>query len=151
MRGYFIMSVVISLLASMPTYADPSAVLIKGAWINEAPPTININAAYLLIENNTDKTIFITKVESPDYERIEIHRSILVNGLAKMELQTQLGIEAKSQLQFTPGGYHLMLFNPGKLMHAGEMTSLIVSLSDEITISVEATVKKIDLDNSSHH
>jgi periplasmic copper chaperone A len=142
---------VLCLLSAMQSYAGSAAIHVTEAWVSEAPPTISINAAYLLIENRSDQSISLLKVDSPDFERIEMHRSVLSEGIARMQLQTQVDIAAKGQLQFAPGDYHLMLFNPHKRLRAGDFTVLTLYFSDGTQIAVDAEVKRLQPDHSHHH
>ncbi len=148
----FILYFTISLcLLSGSLHADSPAILVSDAWINEAPPVGKINAAYLFIKNNTDHAVTLDRIDSPDYERIEIHRSIVTDDIVRMQLQTQVDIAANSLLQFTPGDYHLMLFNPRKRFRAGESASLTLYFSDGEQISVEARVKRFNPDKAHPH
>lgn len=151
MRTSFPFLLALCLLSTTQSYAGSAAIDVTEAWISEAPPSISINAAYLLIENHSDRSISLLKVDSPDFERIEIHRSVLSEGIANMQLQTQMDIAANGQVQFAPGNYHLMLFNPHKPLRAGDFTALTLHFSDGIHISVDAEVKRLQLDHSYHY
>ena len=151
MRFKIISAVCLCLLSGMSLFADSPTIRVSNAWVNEAPPTVNINAAYLSIENTTDQIIILNEIESPDFERIEIHRSIVSDDTARMQLQTLVNIAANAQFRFAPGGYHLMLFNPGKPLHAGDMTSFTLHFSGEIQITVDAEIKRLKLDHSHQH
>lgn len=151
MRAGFLIAIVFCLLPAMHLYANPLAIRVADAWVSEAPPTVSINAAYLLIENSTEQSITLKQIDSPDFERIEMHRSILTEGTAKMELQPQVEIAAFNQFQFSPGNYHLMLFNPRKQLRAGDFTSFTLHFSGGIQIDVEAAVKRLQPDHSHQH
>jgi len=127
-------------------------VLISRAWISEAPPTATVNAGYFLIENKTAKTIRLTRVSSTDYARIEIHRSRIVNDTVKMQAQASVSIAAQQKLEFSPGGYHLMLFKPTKYFQQGEFIDLQFEFADGAVIPVRAEVRKRDAQhNHAHH
>ena len=151
MRRIIQMAVIVIFLPTLHVLANPDVIKITDVWINEAPPVSMINAAYLLIANTGNQNMTLNKVSSPDYERIEIHRSVINDGRALMQMHTQLEIKANNRLQFTPGDFHLMLFNPGKLMRAGDTTSLTFHFSDGRQITVDAKVKNLKLENTHHH
>ncbi len=139
------------LLTTVTVNAAEKTVIVSNAWISEAPPTVNINAGYLIIDNPLAQPITLSRVESEDFERIEIHRSMLSEGSAKMELQTQIEIPGHSTFEFSPGDYHLMLFEPLRKLRSGMLSSFILHFSGEKQIEVVAEVKRLKLDNSHHH
>ncbi len=71
-----------------------------------------MSAGYLRLINNTDSAISITRVVSPDFESIEIHESLLEDGVAKMRRVHELAIPANSTVSLERGGKHLMLMRP---------------------------------------
>jgi len=80
--------------------------------IMEAMPGQKMSAAYLTLSNNTNDAITISAVVSPQFELIEMHESLLEDGVAKMRRITQLLIPANSSLNLERGGKHLMLMRP---------------------------------------
>lgn len=151
MRTGFLVAIIFYLLPAVQVNANSLAIRVADAWISEAPPAAGIHAAYLLIENSTAQIITLWQIDSPDFERVEIHRSILKQGMARMELQPQVEIAAFAQFQFSPGDYHLMLFNPRKQLRAGDHTSFTLHFSDGIQIDVEAEVKRLQPNHSHQH
>jgi len=128
---------------------------IQNAWIREAPPTIKVMAGYLDIENSSDKELILLAAESDDYERIEFHQSQIENGVAKMQQQNEIIIAQYSTFSFTPGGFHLMMFNPTSPMREGRLTSikLIFKGGDKgnKTHTFDAMVKRSDSTKSHEH
>ena len=131
--------------------AGQASLQVSEAWISEAPPGISVNAAYLVIENTGKRPVALERVTSPDYERIEMHRSFLDQGQARMRLQASVTIAAGSTLRFVPGDYHLMLFRPGRPMRIGDSTSLTLEFSDASQLTVSAEVRKLQPDHGHHH
>ncbi len=122
--------------------ADQQNVTITNAWVNESPPTVRVNAGYFKIENHENFPMTLIRVTSTDYERVEIHRSIVSNGIAKMELQNSVNIPENSRLIFSPGDYHLMLYQAIKPLKAGELVSLLLHFEDGIVIPVTAEIRR---------
>jgi copper(I)-binding protein len=75
-------------------------------------PGKTMSAGYLSITNNTDDTISISRVGSSHFESIQIHESVLEDGIAKMHRLDELTIPAHSTVKLEPGGKHLMLMRP---------------------------------------
>jgi copper(I)-binding protein len=75
-------------------------------------PGNSMSAGYLSITNNTSDTVTLSHVESTEYDSVEIHESVLEDGIAKMRRLGELTIPAKSTIKLEPGGKHLMLMRP---------------------------------------
>ena len=89
---------------------------VEGAWIAEIPPVLSVTAALMVLHNDGDKPRYLTDVTSPKAESIEIHRSIVVNDLAKMVRQEEIEIPAKGRFVFSSeSGFHLMVYGTGEI------------------------------------
>ncbi len=75
------------------------------------PGTV-MSAGYLTLTNNTSQTITITRVSSPEFASVEMHESVLEDGMARMYALGDLTILAGAIVNFEPGGKHLMLIRP---------------------------------------
>jgi len=96
------------------------------AWVREAPPNSSMMAGYVTLKNNTDQDSIITFAKSKQFNMVEVHQTIVVDGVAKMRKQDNLAIPAGSSLKLEPGSYHLMLMGPKSALKA----------NDEITVSI---------------
>lgn len=131
----FLLLVTISTIGS----AENDKIQIYNAWINEAPPNASVSAGYFEIENQQQHAITLVQVSSEEYERVDIHRSIVSDGVVKMVLQKSVVIAANTTLIFAPGDYHLMLHHPRKQFRAGEKVpvSLMFANGKEMTVTAE--------------
>lgn len=123
--------------------------LIKQAWIPEAPPSARVMAGFMDIHNSGNQDIDIISVSSAQFDSVEMHLSIEENGTAKMLPQKQLTIPAQGKLVLTSGSYHLMLIKPLKRLLEGDKAALRFSLSNGETINLNVTVKKNSAANTS--
>lgn len=142
---------ILTIFQSIALSANPESIQISDVWISETPPGVNKNAAYLRIENISNESIFLETVSSPDFERVEIHRSMIKDGKASMQLQVQVEIKANSVFHFSPGDYHLMLFKPAKRMRSGDVSSLCFDFLTAGKFTVDAEVKKLQSEHAHHH
>ena len=127
---------------------------ITDAWISEAPPTVSILAGYMNIYNGSDNAMILQSVSSPDFEKIEIHLSVIKNEMVSMEKQDSLQIPAKETIKLSPGNYHLMLFGPDKPLRSGDTTTLNFSFSNGNTQIIVAKIERrssVDHGNHEHH
>ncbi len=127
-------------------------IVVKNAWVREAPPVAKVLAAYLSIENHTGKARALTSVASPAFDKIEFHKTVQKDGMASMEQQDKLFISAESAITLEPNGTHLMLFNPAKPLKAGDKVNFVLTFSDGTNVTTDAVVKKgISMDQGHHH
>lgn len=99
-------------------------------WIPESPPGSRILAGYLTLENTGAEARSLVKVSSPRFAQVEMHRTVVVEGMARMEPLASLVIPAGSRLTMQPGGDHLMLIDPAARIELGEQVELHVELDD---------------------
>ena len=102
---------------------------IEGAWVREAPPNATAMAGYVTIINNTDQERILSSAKSEQFNVVEIHRTIVENGVAKMRRQKELPISAGGSLKLEPGSYHLMLLTPKSAFKAGDQITVTVNLT----------------------
>ena len=97
-----------------------------------------MSAAYLTLTNNSDDAIRINRVSSPDFGAVELHESLLEDGVAKMRPVDALVIAPGSSVTLQQGGLHLMLMR--KKTDAGsvslnfyEDTTLLLGLEAQVS------------------
>lgn len=139
---------------SAQSYAS-DLVKISNAWVPEAPPVIKVMAGYLVAENTSDKPVSLMNVSSSEFNHVEMHKSILKDGMAQMVKQDKVTISAKSKVEFKSGGLHLMLMGAKKTFTAGSKIPLVLEFDNGEKQSVVAIVKPAGadsmMDHSHHH
>ena len=85
-------------------------------------------AGYVTITNNSDQERILTSAKSKQFEMVEIHKTIVEDGVAKMRRQDDLAIPAGASLVLEPGSYHLMLMHPTGALKANDEVTVTVSL-----------------------
>lgn len=125
------------------------AVLVTAACSSDAPPLVasdvavkppmpgmQMTAGYLTLHNNTDEDIVIDRVTSPQFGKVEMHETVVEDGVAKMSALGEVVLPAAAAVEFEPGGKHLMLMRPGENLdtvtlefHSGDAVVLTVSVS----------------------
>jgi len=128
-------------LFSKTTFAADT-LMIHNAWIPEMPPVSRVHAGFASFHNSTDKTIEITAISSPDYQRIEMHLSKQVDGMARMIPQKSLIVQANQMLTLKHGSYHLMMFKPSRKLKTGDTVEFTLHFSDGRQQTATAGVKK---------
>lgn len=85
----------------------------------------------------------IISVASPEFKRVEMHDSITDGGMKKMVKLDTLDLPAKSSIKFAPGGKHLMLFEPTRVVKAGELIKVTFVFAEREPIDVSFEVKDV--------
>ena len=93
----------------------------------------------LTYTNNSPDTITINSISSPQFNIVEIHETIMNNGIASMIKINTLTILEKQSVSLKPGGKHLMLIDPVKRISEGEEIRLIFELSNNETMTLNTT------------
>ena len=123
--------ILIAILCFIPMLTEAGEIAIEHAWIREAPPGMRVLAGYLTVHNRGDSAVRITEFASVHFKHIEMHQSVIQNGVARMQHQACLRVEPGQSQVLAPGGYHLMLFNPIKALKAGDTVSLSMHYTEK--------------------
>ena len=100
-------------------------------------------AAYLIIENHSKNNVTLNTVTSPMFDKVEIHRTEIHDGMAHMVPQPNLPVGMEQKVVFEPNGLHIMLIGPKKSLHSGDQVELSFSFSDGTKVTSQAPVKKV--------
>ena len=139
MYKLFLSVLVMGFLAAGPVLAKeetPAAkvndplVTITEAWVREVPPGVRMSAAYMTITNATDHEVVLVGASSPEFGKVELHNTVVEEGVAKMIPQPQIAIPAKESVAFKPGGLHIMLLEGQKNIVAGNKITLVLDFKE---------------------
>lgn len=141
-----------ALLLATSTLASATGLKIFDPWVREAPPGASALAAYMVLENSGDTVQVLTGISSPVSDSVEIHRTIITDGVARMVQQQSVTIPPGEKLTFESGGYHIMVMNPPALK-AGERVPFTLQLQDGSTVDINAEVRRVmgGQHNPQHH
>jgi copper(I)-binding protein len=116
-------------------------ITVTGAWVAEAPPGVQVMAGYLKIVNDGAAAAVLVGATSQDFDRVELHRTEIQNGVARMLHEMRLPIPAHGAVVFEPGGRHLMLIGPHRALKAGDRVPLTLRLADGAVLHSTADVR----------
>ena len=132
-------------------WATDPALNVSEAWIREAPPGADVLAAYLRLENTAGDTVVVSAFQSRDFGHIEIHRTVVEEGVARMLPVERLEIASGEAIALEPGGMHLMLFRPARSLRQDDRVVFSLELADGRSQTFEATVRRETGDDSHRH
>ncbi|TVP91538.1 MAG: copper chaperone PCu(A)C [Pseudomonadaceae bacterium] len=116
-------------------------------WSRAMPSVATTGAAYLIIRNSGDSADTLLSASTPAAGHTELHEHVHEDGLMKMRELPEVEIAAGEQVEFKPGGYHVMLFNLQQPLDAGTEFPLTLTFANAGEIEVNVHVE----DNGGEH
>jgi len=118
----------------------PGELAVRDAYVVPSPSGTGPAGGFLVIANGSDRERSLVGASTPACARVELHRSWLDGGVARMAAVDAMALPAGGELRLEPGGYHLMLFGPCTL-HEGERVTLRLELDGGEAREVAAEVR----------
>ena len=112
----------VATLVAAPALADQ--LTITDAWSRTTPPGATVGVVYFKLHNDTGKSDRLLKLKTPVADRVEVHRTEIVEGMARMREVSVLHVAAGEKLEFVPGGMHVMLMGLKKPLEEGQVYEL---------------------------
>ena len=116
----------------------------ENAWVPWAPPGLKVHVAYMTIVNRGAIDQIIVSAESTDYERIELHRSVIKDGVSTMEAIGEVKVPANGRIEFAPTGLHLMLIGPRRPPTLDGHVQIVLRLNSGEEVDVSAVIRRRD-------
>ncbi|HJE03643.1 MAG TPA: copper chaperone PCu(A)C, partial [Aliarcobacter thereius] len=91
-----------------------NSINVSDAYARATPPNMPNSAAFMSLENITDKDISLVKASSNVTNKVELHTHDMKNGVMKMYEVEEILIKANNNTVLKPGGYHIMLIGLNK-------------------------------------
>ena len=122
--AHVVCAITITLAVVQQTHASDSTLHVNDATIVMPVPSARVMAGYALLMNHSDSTQTLVSVSSDAFARVEMHKSVIENDVAKMRKQKALTIPPHGSLQLEQGGLHLMLMQPSGQLNVGDEVTL---------------------------
>ena len=134
-------AVLIALLIVQACSNESAAPILRDAWIRAVPPERAMTAAYVVIDNPTDRELIIEGVAATGFGRVEIHESIEDDGVSRMRPVNAIRVAPDNTVTLQPGGLHIMLMESDAAIEAGRTVELQFMSSTHGTLAISAPVK----------
>lgn len=85
---------------------------VTGVTITRPLPGTSVSAGYFSMYNHGERAIVVTAIESPQFEIVEMHETVIENDVSHMRSIDNLKLNPGSGIHFEPGGKHVMLMRP---------------------------------------
>lgn len=129
---------------AVPAWAQSPSVEVRGAWVRRAPAatadTGATAAGYLTIHNRTAASEALVWVRSDVADRVEVHETRWMSGMAMMEPVRRLSVAPNASLEMKPGGVHLMLIGLRRSLQTGDRVTFEVVFAHAGRVTVQAEV-----------
>ncbi len=136
MRGFM----GLALLAAVSACAPKSDLAATNGWVRLPAVTGQPGAAYFTLHGGA-KDDTLLAVSTPAALKTEMHESMKgAGGMMTMSPLAQLAVPAGGEVQFAPGGKHVMLFSIGPAVKAGGTVPLTLAFASGKTLRLDAKV-----------
>jgi copper(I)-binding protein/putative intracellular protease/amidase len=119
---------------------DAEKLLIRNAWIQEMPPSKNVTAAYLVIDNTTGNASALLAARAEIAGAVELHRAEMDKGMMRMRKLDRINLPV-GQTEIT-GELHVMLIDVTRRLVAGDEVVLTLQFENAVSKTVVVPVKK---------
>ncbi len=116
-------------------------VMVENPWVREAPPTAMALGGFMVLHNQSDKAVVLVGATSPVAGEVQLHRTVMEGGMAKMVRQDAIEIPAGGAVTFQPGSFHLMLMQPKRAVKAGDKVEITLQFKDGSTMPATFEVR----------
>ena len=115
---------ILSVLLSACVQDTGPPVSIVATKIMAPMPGSSAGVAYFTIENRSNESITVDRIESPQYNDVQMHETIIDNGVSRMRPVKSFQVGPASSVEFSPGGKHVMLMKPSTNLTTGSSVTL---------------------------
>src|SRR5690625_112177 len=105
--------------AEFAAAALAEGVVIEQCWLRLLPAHVP-SAGYFLLSNQSDEPLELLAAQTDSYDLLMLHQTYEEDGLLKMKMADKLDIAAGAQLNFEPGGLHMMFEEPTTALSVGD-------------------------------
>jgi copper(I)-binding protein len=133
-------------LSAQPTFAHgfkQGAIFIDHPMIQEAPPNARVLGGYITLQNNGTEDDRLLAIESPAAQKVELHQSVVTDGIARMLPMTDgLALPAGQIVWLGDNGTHAMFVQPDRHYAPGDELPAVLVFEKagrvDVTFKVEA-------------
>jgi copper(I)-binding protein len=121
---------------------QPKKITIQQAWARPANAGEN-GAVYFVVDNPGSQNDEMVGVTCEAAQQAQMHLSEMdSNGVMTMKMQSSVPVPAQGQVEFKPGGYHIMLIGMKQNLAPGDTLHLAVTFKNAGQIALDVPVKE---------
>ncbi len=142
---FFLISTYIAMAAQDKdiNQSEKQSLAIYDAWARKSLSSNSNSAAYMKINNPTNRSITIVGASASKIaNNVELHKSFVDDkGISRMTSIDKIVVPAQSEIELKPGGIHIMLFDLKNRLITGNQFTINVKTEEGKIISFESIVK----------
>lgn len=112
---------------------------VREAWARSAQEGDN-GAVYLVIQNNARQADELVGISSDIAESIEVHESAMSGDVMQMHPLHSVALAPGAEVQFEPGGLHIMLVDLKRDLTSGEQFEITLQFKNHEDINVTVSI-----------
>ena len=113
---------------------------VSNGWIRLI--TANVPAAgYFELRNTAATPAELVGVTSPAFAEAMLHRTVQEKGRSTMMHVHAVPVPAGGEVEFRPGGYHIMLMQPTRALRIGEQVPVTLEFGNGEKVSAQFEVR----------
>jgi hypothetical protein len=129
---------------------SPGDIEVRQPWARAAMQGEN-SAVYFELQNHSELADEIIGASSDVAEAVELHLSSMdENGAMTMTKQDSVPLAVDAEIQFAPGGLHVMLIGLTRDLKAGDHFQLTLRFQNHADLLLEVIVQEMEGMNDSH-
>ena len=132
-----LLPVVALLLAACSPDGPP--LVAEDVVVTRPVPGSAMSAGYFRLRNPGQEAVVVTAIRSPDFARVEIHETIIDDGIARMRSVPEIRLGPGETVEFRRGGRHLMLSGP---VQASGPVTLEFLAGDTLVLAVSVAARE---------
>ncbi len=125
--------------ASAGGHSRAENILVEDVWARASK--VRNSAAYMTVTNEGRETARLVAVSSPAAAKVEIHTTVIEDGVMKMRPLEAIEIPPGETVRLEPGGRHIMLLGLGQPLKPGDRIDLTLVFADRGQLDVVAEVR----------
>jgi hypothetical protein len=106
-------------------------------------------AVYFQIHNHSQTADELVGASSNISDDVEIHESKMVNDVMQMNMVSSMPLGADEEVNFEPGGYHIMMVNISQELKVGDHIGVILHFKNHEDIVVDVHIEN-SMPNEDH-
>ena len=123
---------------------------VNDAYVRATAPGQSNSAAFFKLHNGSMKAYSVVNAEGHAAKAVELHTHINEDGMMKMRRIDKIDVPAHGNVDFKPGGHHVMLIGLKHAAKEGDSIHFSLVFNDGSKKMVNAPVKKMNMQMSSH-
>jgi len=119
-----------------------AAIEVRNAWARATPTGTTTGAVYMTVRAGEDDTLVGASVDPAVAATAMAHETVSSDGQLSMDHTTGIALPAGDDVEFEPGGYHVMLEELGVALVSGDEFTMTLAFERGPDLQITVEVRK---------